>query len=451
MKSLFIIFVSGLLVLFQLILSSECDAASYAFIPNQGANTVSVIDLSDNSVIETISVGGSPTGVAMNAIGDYVYVTNLADDTVSIISIPFYAEVTRIPVGDGPFGVVVSSDGEYVYVTNSLDDTVSIIRGTSVIETIAVGDNPLGVAVTPNGRYVFVANNGDNTVTLISTQDDEGNEEFTIEETIDAEDLELMEGPYGVAINPYGDYVYVTNNVSDTVSVIYTSTHSITSTIDVEDDGLGEGPLGVAVDPSGSYVYVANNSSNTLSVISASSFAVETTVDVGAGPWGVGVRNSGDFVYVTNRLDNTVSVISAEFDEYGEISVTVTDTVNVGTNPTGLGRFTGGGTVPEPPTALVAETASAFEINLSWTDNSNDEYGFKIERTTYGGIFVRIDTVAANVTSYTDTELNSYTTYYYRLKAYNDAGDSDYTNQATATTAQEESGCFISTAGKGFF
>lgn len=448
MKYLSFIFISGLLVLFQFITSSECDAASHAYIPNQSANTVSVIDLSDNSVIETINVGGSPTGVAMDVKGGYVYVSNFADGTVSVISIPFNGETTRIPVGNGPFGVVVSPGGEYVYVTNSQDDTVSVIEGTSVIETIAVGDNPLGIAVTPYSEYVYVANNGDNTVTMISHEDDDGNVEFTIEETIDAEDLELMEGPYGVAASADGSIVYVTNNVSDTVSVISISSRSITSTIDMENNGLGEGPLGVAVSPGGSYVYVANSLSHTVSVISASSNTVETTVDVGAGPWGVDVRNSGDFVYVTNSLDNTVSVISTEFDGDGELSVT--DTVIVGTTPAGLGRFIGG-TVPKPPTDLVGTTVSAFELNLSWTDNSDDENGFRIERRRYGGVFGGIAIVGPNVTSYNDAELNSYTTYYYRVQAYNDAGNSDYTNQAAATTAQEESGCFISTAVKGSF
>ena len=450
MKYLSFIFMCGLLVLFQLIGSSECDAGSQAFIPNQGDDTVSVIDLSDNSVVTTINVGASPTGIAMDAQRGYVYVTNLAEGTVSVLSVPFFGEITRIDVGNGPFGVAVSSDGEYIYISNSLDDTVSVIKETSVIETITVGDNPLGIAVTPYGEYVYVANNGDNTVTVISTEDDDGNEEFTIEETIDVEDLDLMEGPYGVAISPYGYYVYVTNNVSNTVSVINHYTSEVIETIDMEEDGLGEGPMGVAFSPDGGYVYVANNLSHTVSVISTSDDTVETTVDVGAGPWGVDVSNGGDLIFVTNSLDNTVSVISAEIDEDEELTVSVTDSVIVGTTPAGLGMFIGG-TVPTAPTDLAAETASAFEINLTWTDNSDDENGFRIKRTRYGGTYSVIAIVGPNETSYTDVELNAYTTYYYRVQAYNDAGDSDYTNEAIATTLQEESGCFISTVVKEAF
>ena len=444
MKYLSFIFIFGLLALFQLSTTSECDAASQAFIPNRDANTVSVIDLSDNSVIETIEVGGSPTGVAMDAKGGYVYVTNYADDTVSVISVPFFGEITKIPVGSGPLGVAVSSDGQYIFVTNSLDDTVSVIEGTSVIETITVGDNPLGIVVDPYYEHVYVANNGDNTIMVIESEDDQGNVGFTVIDTIDAGDLDLMEGPYGVAANPISPNIYVTNNVSDTVSIISAVDRSITATISM-DDGLGESPLGVAVGPGGDYVYVANNVSQTVSVISTPGNTVETTVDVGAGPWGIDVRNSGDFVYVMNSLDNTVSVISTEFDEDGELSVT--DTVTVGTTPAGLGTFIGG-TVPKPPSDLVAESASAFEINLSWTDNSDDEDGFKIERTRYGGIFSLVAIVGPDESSYTDAELNPYTTYYYRINSFNNAGDSDYTGQALATTLQEDSGCFISTAVK---
>jgi YVTN family beta-propeller protein len=448
MKYGYFAFLSGLLALFLFSMSSECGAASYAYIPNRDDDTVLVLDLDSNTVLTTVAVGSSPTGVAMDVVNGYVYVTNYGSNSVSVISIPFQDKTSDIPVGAGPLGVVWSAERKILYVANSLDDTVSVIKGTSIFTTIDVGDNPLGIGVTPGGEYVYVANNGDNTVTVISTKDEDGNEAFTIEETIDVDDLDLMEGPYGVVVSPGGNYVYVTNNVSDTVSVIYTYNHEVTSTIDAEDGGLGEGPLGVAVSPDGFYVYAANNVSGTLSVVSTSSNTVMTTVDVGAGPWGVDVSNSGDFVYVVNSLDDTVSVINTEFDDNDELSVT--DTVSVGDNPTGLGKFIGG-TVPEPPTDLTATSVSTSQIDLSWTDNSDDEYGFKIERRRYGQVFSEIATVDPNVTSYSNTNLSSNTTYYYRVQAYNNAGDSDYTDEVDATTGQEESGCFISTAKKGSF
>jgi subtilisin family serine protease len=93
-------------------------------------------------------------------------------------------------------------------------------------------------------------------------------------------------------------------------------------------------------------------------------------------------------------------------------------------------------TIPDPPSNLSAEAVSRSQINLSWVDNSDNETGFKIERSTNGTKFSLIATVGANVTSYSNTGLKRNTTYWYRVRAYNDAGDSAYSNTASAKTKQ---------------
>jgi hypothetical protein len=89
---------------------------------------------------------------------------------------------------------------------------------------------------------------------------------------------------------------------------------------------------------------------------------------------------------------------------------------------------------PNAPTNLSATAASQTQINLSWTDNSSNETGFKIERGTDGISFSQIATVGANVTTYQNTTgLSANTTYYYRVRAYN-SQNSNYSNAASATT-----------------
>jgi hypothetical protein len=78
---------------------------------------------------------------------------------------------------------------------------------------------------------------------------------------------------------------------------------------------------------------------------------------------------------------------------------------------------------------------NAAQLQLSWTDNSTNEDGFKIERgPATAGPFTQIGTAGSNIASYTDSGLADATNFCYRVRAYNVAGDSAYTNVACGTT-----------------
>jgi len=89
---------------------------------------------------------------------------------------------------------------------------------------------------------------------------------------------------------------------------------------------------------------------------------------------------------------------------------------------------------PAAPSGLQATKVSSSQINLTWSDNSGNEDGFDIERSTDGVTFTRITTTAANVTDFSDTGLVADTSYDYRVLAFNSNGDSDYSNISSAVT-----------------
>jgi formylglycine-generating enzyme required for sulfatase activity len=92
--------------------------------------------------------------------------------------------------------------------------------------------------------------------------------------------------------------------------------------------------------------------------------------------------------------------------------------------------------LPSAPSYPQASTISASEIDFSWTDNSNNEDGFKIERKTgSGGTFTQVGTVGAGLTTYQDSTLTCGTTYYYRANAFNGLGNSDYSSEVEITSA----------------
>ncbi|MCF7891201.1 fibronectin type III domain-containing protein [Candidatus Bipolaricaulota bacterium] len=75
--------------------------------------------------------------------------------------------------------------------------------------------------------------------------------------------------------------------------------------------------------------------------------------------------------------------------------------------------------LPNPPNGLSTEIISSTEVRLTWTDNSNDEKGFRIYRNGS-----EIATVGENVTSFTDTDLGEGRNYTYRVSSYNAGGES---------------------------
>jgi len=86
------------------------------------------------------------------------------------------------------------------------------------------------------------------------------------------------------------------------------------------------------------------------------------------------------------------------------------------------------------PGNLAANTISTSEINLNWKDNSAEEDNFLLERSLDGSSWSQITSLAANITSYADTGLNTATAYYYRVQASNTTQNSGYSNITTATT-----------------
>ena len=166
--------------------------------------------------------------------------------------------------------------------------------------------------------------------------------------------------------------------------------------------------------------------------------------------------HSGDIMSVSLTYDGTT------------LSETITDTVTAKTDtltypiniPTTIGSntayvgFTGatGGnaateniltwsfattasSAPPAPTSLAATAASSSQINLSWVNNSTSESGFIIQRAnSSSGTYAQIGIALPGQTTYQDTNLSPGTTYYYRVLATANAGNSAPSNSAFATT-----------------
>jgi hypothetical protein len=82
------------------------------------------------------------------------------------------------------------------------------------------------------------------------------------------------------------------------------------------------------------------------------------------------------------------------------------------------------------PSGLAAAVASTTQINLTWSDNSGNELGFKVERSLDGYAWAQIAILPARTISYANYGLSPGVAYFYRVRAYNVDGDSSYSNVA---------------------
>jgi YVTN family beta-propeller protein len=432
--------VFGVIVFCVAFLLSAIDvsfAQTTAYIPNRGDNTVTRV-LTTDETFASVTLPHNPYGAAVTPDGDFVFITCSGTNIVTRIPANSFTNTLAqigITVGNDPRGVAVEPENEFAYVANFADGTVSkiAISGTSVDETISVGDGPLGVAAAYDQEdetpIVYVTNNLSDSLTVIG--DDETTTTFE----------DFCDEPSGVAVTPNGTAVYVACTGNNSVKVFRASNHTVAKTI-----AVGSRPWGVAVGSDGQYVFVTNSGDDDeVSVIVTSDNSVVKTISVGNNPMGIAAPRNGDFAYAVNQDGNSIHKIAITSTDPFEATTTELGSNQID-NAVSIGAFIGG-SPPSAPSGLEAEVTDAYKIELTWSDNSTDELGFKIERRKdEDNAFVQVAKVDGDTESYTDDALAGGTTYHYRIRAYNEAADSVASSSAEAATEDSNfSWCFVGT------
>ncbi|HMK47810.1 MAG TPA: lectin like domain-containing protein [Methanocella sp.] len=172
--------------------------------------SLSVIDMSNDTVIATLDVGDGAHSAAISPGGAYVYVTDNSTGRLQVIDTRNLALIRSIPIGSHPHGVAVSPDGSIAAVANSGDSTVSLVdlHNGTVSHTITAGQGTEAVAFSPDGSTVYAANKADGTVTMIDVHDGSVSAMVTVGDM-----------PEAIAIAPDGT-AYVANHDSQNVSII---------------------------------------------------------------------------------------------------------------------------------------------------------------------------------------------------------------------------------------
>ncbi|MCH6259123.1 hypothetical protein MLD52_21380 [Puniceicoccaceae bacterium K14] len=101
------------------------------------------------------------------------------------------------------------------------------------------------------------------------------------------------------------------------------------------------------------------------------------------------------------------------------------------------------------PSNLLIESVDTVSATIAWTDNSDNENAFIVERSLdESGPFEVVESTGESVTSYTDENLNSVTTYYYRVTAFN-GFYSDSSDVLEVTTLEQIDPLIVDTSSPG--
>ncbi len=150
---------------------------------------VAVVDTVHGKLLRHVSVGASPTGMALHPAGRFLVVTNRFSNFASVIDTERDAVVSEIKVPFYSVDIVFTPDGTRAYLTNHWKDSVlrwdlAVGSGFRVVSDnyshveldqpmgIAVGDNPRDLSVTPDGKQVFVGAMTGMSLSVIDTQTD---------------------------------------------------------------------------------------------------------------------------------------------------------------------------------------------------------------------------------------------------------------------------------------
>ena len=143
-------------------LSASCGAfaQSRAYATNEGAGTVSVIDIASDAVISTIDTGGKPRGLTVCKGSKKLYVTEQNKAQLWVIDPVKGVIEQRVQLGESPEALYCSPDGKWLGVANEGTNSISFIdvKSMSVKFSIKVkGKNPEHGVFSPDGKFMLVS------------------------------------------------------------------------------------------------------------------------------------------------------------------------------------------------------------------------------------------------------------------------------------------------------
>jgi 6-phosphogluconolactonase (cycloisomerase 2 family) len=223
---------------------------------------------------------------------------------------------------------VIDPTGRFLYVVDdgtnfvnafsiNVDPTSPNYGNLSAIgAAVATGSFPFGAAITPNGKFLYVTDSNSTASSISAYQIDATNGGLT-PITLTASQLTTLNTPEIPVIDPAGQFLFVPNNGTSTVTAfsISATTGDLTRVGTTDINTNLNAPIQAVTDPAGGFLFVTNSGNGTVAEFSigpTGALTATSTANSGGGsnsiPEGIAIDPTGSFAVVTNNGENTVTL-----------------------------------------------------------------------------------------------------------------------------------------------
>jgi len=229
--------------------------------------------------------------------------------------------------GLAPIQSIIDRTGRFIYIVNnsSPGSVAALATNTTTFDgsltqitgsPFAVGNFPVGIAEDPAGKFIFVTNNGDGTISGFTVGADGSLGSPIAPVTTGSGPLSSPGVP---AIDPTGSFLYVPNQADSTISIFSISgTGTLTAVGSAVSTGAGSSPTMIAITPNGKFLYVTDAVGNTIvgfTIGAGGALTGATTASpyaTGTTPQGLAIDVSGASLVVANGSDNTLTYFAID-------------------------------------------------------------------------------------------------------------------------------------------
>ena len=351
---------------------NDIAAASYAI--NLGAS-----NFTPTGVVRDTTI---PTQIIPTPAGQFAY--GIGANGTGLISLYQVDQKTGVLSFSGtfnsgipslaPFQSVIDPTGRFLYVVNlaspgsvgalainttSFDGSLTPITGSP----FTVGSFPLGIAEDPAGKYVYVTNSGDGNISGFSVGADGSLSPLSTPTFSTGSGA--SSAPFIPAIDPTGSFLYVPNSADGTISIfsIASATGLLSAVGSPVSTGPGSSPSMVAITPSNKFLYVTDAVNNKVVGFTIGAGGALTGATTGSPyatgnfPQGIAIDVTGTSLVAVNQNDNTLTYYSID-SSTGKL--TAGQTVETRTVPQFVNLSAGiAAPVIAPATAEAANTGGA--------------------------------------------------------------------------------------------